>query len=221
MTNGLITCNIVYSTSLVLGLSKLLLLLVKGLGMNSKSFYDSIRAELFKGVISSKQFEGIESIISEYNKQCVNDVRKLAYILATAYHETSKTMQPIAEYGKGKNYDYGKKLKMNRKPYTTPNQLYYGRGFVQLTWYENYEAMGKRLNLDLLNNPDLMLTLEPSIQTMFIGMKMGMFTGRKLSDYFNDTKTDWIGARRIINGLDKADLIAQYAKTFYKALTLE
>lgn len=188
--------------------------------MNSKSFYDSIRAELFKGAISSKQFEGIEAIISEYNKQCVSDVRKLAYILATAYHETAKTMQPIAEYGKGKNYGYGKKLNMSRKPYTTPNQLYYGRGFVQLTWYENYEAMGKRLGLDLLNNPDLMLTLEPSIQTMFIGMKMGMFTGKKLSDYFNHTKTDWVNARRIINGTDKAELIAGYAKTFYKALTL-
>lgn len=189
--------------------------------MNTKSFYDSIRSELFKGSISSKQFEGIEAIIKEYNERCINDPRKLAYILATAYHETGKDMQPIPEGGKGKNYDYGKKLKMNRQPYSTPNQLYYGRGLVQITWFENYQAMGKKLGLDLLNNPDLMLTMKPSVDAIYYGMTLGMFTGKKLSDYFNATKTDWINARRIINGMDKAELIAGYAKTFYKALTLE
>lgn len=192
--------------------------------MNTKSFYDTIRAELFKGSISSKQFEGIEAIIKEYSVLCVNDLRKLAYILATAYHETAKTMQPIAEYGKGKNYDYGKKLKMSRKPYTTPNQLYYGRGFVQLTWYENYANMGKLLGVDLLNNPDLAMNMEIAIKIMFEGMlraksRFGDFTGKSLEDYFNASKTDWVNARRIINGMDKADLIAGYAKTFYKALT--
>lgn len=188
--------------------------------MNTKSFYDTIRPALFKGSISSKQFEGVEAIISEYNRLCINDVRKLAYVLATSYHETAKTMQPIAEYGKGKNYDYGKQLKMSRKPYTTPKQIYYGRGFVQLTWYENYEAMGKQLGLDLLNNPDILLTLKPSIDVMFVGMTKGMFTGKKLSDYFTTDKTDWINARKIINGLDAANTIAGYAKIFYNSLTL-
>lgn len=188
--------------------------------MNTKTFYDTIRPTLFAGSISSKQFEGIEAILSEYSSQCINDLRKLAYILATAYHETAKTMRPIAEYGKGKNYDYGKKLKMSRKTYTTPHQLYYGRGFVQLTWYENYDNMGKKLGLDLLNNPDLLLTLKPSIDVMFLGMTKGMFTGKKLADYFTDSKTDWVNARRIINGTDVAERIAGYAKIFYNALTL-
>lgn len=189
--------------------------------MNSKSFYDSIRPTLFSGSIGTKQFEGIEIIISEYNKQCINDLRKLAYILATIYHETAKTMQPIAEYGKGKNYDYGKKLKMSRKAYSTPNQIYYGRGYIQLTWYENYDAMGKKLGLDLLNNPDLMLNVRVSTEATFKGMILGMFTGKKLIDYFNSKKTDWINARKIINGLDAAEKIANYAKIFYKSLTLE
>lgn len=188
--------------------------------MNTKSFYDTIRPSLFKGSISAKQFEGIEAILSEYNRLCINDVRKLAYVLATAFHETAKTMQPIAEYGKGKGYDYGKQLKMSRKPYSSPKQIYYGRGFVQLTWHENYEAMGKQLGLDLLKNPDLLLTLKPSIDVMFIGMTKGMFTGKKLSDYFTSDKTDWGNARKIINGLDAANTIAGYAKIFYNALTL-
>lgn len=189
--------------------------------MNSKSFYDSVRATLFNGSISTQQFNGIEGIIAEYNKQCLNDIRQLAYILATIYHETAKTMKPIAEYGKGAKYDYGKKLKMNRKPYTTPNQLYYGRGYVQLTWYENYDAMGKKLGLDLLNNPDLLLTVPVSTAVTFTGMKLGMFTGKKLSDYFNKDKTDWVNARRIINGIDAAEKIANYARLFYSALTME
>lgn len=188
--------------------------------MNTKAFYDTVRPAMFGGSISTKQFQGMEGIISEYNRLCINDLRQLAYILATIYHETAKTMQPIAEYGKGAKYDYGKKLKMSRKPYTTPNQLYYGRGYVQLTWYENYEAMGKKLGLDLLNNPDLLLTVDVSTKVTFIGMRLGMFTGKKLSDYFNSNTTDWVNARKIINGLDKAQLIANYARTFYGALTL-
>jgi len=165
----------------------------------------------FSGSISSKQFEGIEAIINGYNKRCINDLRKLAYALSTVYHETAKTMQAISEYGKGKNYDYGKKLKMSRKPYSLPNQIFYGRGYPQLTWYENYDNMGKQLGLDLLNNPDLMLKLDVSVDALFIGMSKGMFTGKKLSEYFTPDKTDWVNARRIINGTDAAERIAGYA----------
>lgn len=188
--------------------------------MNTKKFYDTIRPTLFNGSISTKQFEGIESIIKGYNKRCINDLRKLAYSLSTVYHETAKTMQAIPEYGKGKNYDYGKKLKMSRKPYSAPDQIFYGRGYPQLTWYENYDNMGKKLGLDLLNNPDLMLKLDVSVDALFIGMTNGMFTGKKLSDYFTDSKTDWVNARRIINGTDAAEKIAGYAKIFYNALTM-
>jgi len=189
--------------------------------MNTKSFYDSIRLTLFNGSISGKQFEGLEAILNEYNVLCLNDVRKLAYILATVYHETAKTIQPIREYGKGKGLDYGKKLKMSRKHYTVPDQLYYGRGHVQLTWFENYQAMGKALGVDLLNNPDLMLTMDVSVKATFLGMTKGMFTGKSLSDYFTDSKTDPVNARKVINGLDSAQKIRGYYDLFYGALTLQ
>jgi putative chitinase len=52
---------------------------------------------------------------------------------------------------------------------------------------------------------------------MITGILKGLFTEKKLSDYLNKD-TDWINARRIINGLDKAELIAVYAKKFYTAL---
>ena len=188
--------------------------------MNTKSFYDSIRPSLFKGKISAKQFQGIEAIIAEYNRFCLNDPRKLAYVLATAYHESAMSMQPIPEYGKGAKYDYGKKLKMSRKTYTTPDKLYYGRGLVQLTWYENYQAMGKFLSMPLLEDPDLLLDMEVSVRVLFTGMIRGMFTGKSLSTYFTADKTDWVNARRIINGTDVADRIANYAKIFYNAILL-
>lgn len=194
--------------------------------MNTKSFYDLIRGSLFKGKLSAKQVEGINAILAEYERICVNDLRKLAYILATAYHESAQTMQPIAEYGKGKNYDYGKKLKMSRKPYTTPDKLYYGRGLVQLTWYENYANMGKILGLPLLEQPELLLTMDVSVKVLFEGMlkgksSFGDFTGKSLENYFTADKTDWVNARRIINGTDAAQKIAGHAEAFYEALTAE
>lgn len=189
--------------------------------MNAKSFYDSIRITLFKGSLSAIQVKGIEAILAEYHRLAINDLHKLAYILATAYHETAYRMYPVEEYGRGKNYAYGRKIKMSRLPYTTPDKLYYGRGHVQLTWYENYQAMGKLLGVDLLNKPELALDLSISVQILFQGMIRGMFTGRKLADYFSATKRDPYNARRIVNGIDKAVTIQKYYKLFYNALTLQ
>ncbi len=137
-------------------------------------------------------------------------------MLATAYHETARTMQAIAEYGKGSGKPYGK---VDAKT----GKAYYGRGLVQLTWAENYKKMGKLLKLPLYLNPDLALQLPIAVQIMFEGMLRaesfrGDFTGKSLEDYFTSSKTDWINARRIVNGLDKANMIASYARKFHEAL---
>jgi len=50
-------------------------------------------------------------------------------------------------------------------------------------------------------------------------MMEGTFTGVRLSTYFNPNKDDWMNARRIINGLDKANLIAGYGKSYYAAIS--
>ena len=196
--------------------------------MERKIFYDTIKTSLFNSKLSDTQVEGMEAILSEWEKQQLTDFRWLAYILATAFHETAKTMQPIEEFGKGKNHDYGKKLKMGGGPgkrvsYTTPDKLYYGRGHTQNTWYENYQALTNAANKegrnwDFLNAPELLLTMEPSIWATFYAMQHGLYTGRRLMQYFNDTTEDWVNARKIINGLDRAELIAGYGKTFFAAL---
>lgn len=145
------------------------------------------------------------------------DKKRFAYMLATAWHETAFTFLPIREYGLGKKYKYGK-----------PNDrglVYYGRGYVQLTWDYNYEKMGKLLKIDLLKNPDLALDPQVAVKIMFKGFYGGFFTGRRLEQYFNQKTTDPINARRIINGVrkgellpDKAEEIAKHYLLFLKGL---
>lgn len=185
--------------------------------INKESFYKKIRVALFDKLTQS-QVDGMEAILTEWERGKYSDLRMLAYMLATTYHETARTMQPIEEYGKGKTRPYGKMIKMDRTAYTSPKQLYYGRGFVQLTWYENYQKAGKILKVDLLNNPSLAMQLDIATKILFEGMFKGWFTGRKLSDYIG-LKCDFVGARRIINGTDKASTIASYANGFLTALS--
>ena len=190
------------------------------MSINRNFFFNQIKQTLFNGKLSQTQVTGLTCVLDEWEKNySKNDDRFLAYMLATAHHETDRQINGIEEYGKGKGRPYGKKLKMSKVPYATPDKLYYGRGLVQLTWYENYEKAGKKIGVDLLNNPQLALNINNAVKIMFLGMTEGWFTGRKLSSYFNGAAEDWINARRIINGLDKANLIASYAHQYYASIS--
>lgn len=204
--------------------------------MNKENFFSSVRTDLF-GSLTQSQVNGINTILD-----CIKELptNMQAYILATAYHETAKTMQPISEYGKGKNYLYGcwetnskgqkycYKSGSKASVYTeqeNPN-LFYGRGYVQLTWFSNYELATKKLQdagiltkeQSLLDSPELANDPKIAAYIMKHGMLGGWFTGRALYHYFSDTLSDYVNARRIINGTDQKDLIASYAKKFEKAL---
>lgn len=146
-------------------------------------------------------------------------------MLATSYHETGRTMQPVEEIGKGAGKPYGKKIKYDGTRYSTPDRIYYGRGDVQLTWYENYEMMGRLLNMPLLNQPELALKPEISARIMIEGMTRGIsnrgdFTGVSLESFFNNRKDDPYNARKIINGLDQANIIAGYYFKFLEAIEM-
>jgi putative chitinase len=144
-----------------------------------------------------------------------------AYLLATVAHECAGTWLPIVERGLRSYFD-----KYDRPPLaaalgnTKPGQgyLYRGRGYVQLTGYDNYLRFSQVLHIDLVSNPDR--ALEPGIayQIMSIGMARGLFTGKPLSAYVNGSRTDFLNARRVINGLDKASLIAAQATEFLLAI---
>jgi putative chitinase len=190
--------------------------------INRISFYAKVRNAF--GPLKQTQVDGFDAVLNEWQKRDLKDMRWVAYILATVWHETAKTMQPVEEDGKGKGKDYGKKLKMGNGPhsrvgYTTPDKIYYGRGYTQNTWFENYDALTKAaqsqgFGWDFLNNPELLLQPRPSIWATFHAMTTGLYTGRKLSQYFNDVMDDNINARRIINGNDQAERIKGYALTF-------
>lgn len=188
---------------------------------NPEKFFPSVRISLFDGRLTQSQVDGINFILSEWEKNWQErDLRCLAYALATTFHETARTMQPIEEFGKGSNYPYGKRRKMTGEPYSDYSEIYYGRGFVQLTWYENYQKAGEKLGYDFLSDPSLVMVPDVAAEILLRGMFEGWFTGRKLSSFFTSEKTDWVGARTIINGTDKAAMIGDYAKKFYSALSL-
>lgn len=179
--------------------------------MDRSKFFAGARADVFGRRVSQKQVDGTEAILAEAERRGV-PLKHLAYILATAYHETAATMQPIREYGRGKGRAYG-------KPVGPFSQVYYGRGFVQLTWLDNYDKAGRAFGVDLVKEPDRALEPVLAANIMFTGMAEGWFTTKKLAHYINDQKTDYVGARRIVNGTDRAQKIAGYARSFEAALT--
>lgn len=180
--------------------------------INRNFFFTQVRRTLFANNLKQSQVDGLNAILDGWEaKYAADDDRWLAYALATVYHETDQTMQPIEEYGKGRGMPYG-------KVYPETGQIYYGRGFVQLTWYYNYQKMTELLGVDFFHHPDLALDLDKATNIMFIGMINGVFTGKALKNYFNSTTEDWFNARRIINGIDKAQAIAMYGHNFYSAI---
>jgi len=94
---------------------------------------------------------------------------------------------------------------------------------VQITWEENYAKFRRRVlehfNVDLVADADKALQPDVTAFILFEGMINGEFTGKKLADYFNAKTNDPYTARRIVNGLDKASVIANYYKMFYADLS--
>jgi hypothetical protein len=134
-----------------------------------------------------------------------------AYVLATTWHETNATMRPVEEAYWVKNADAWRAKNLRYYPW-------HGRGYVQLTWQANYLKAGKALNVDLTTDPDLAMRAEIAAPILVQGMQEGWFTGKKLADYISGSKKDYIEARRIVNGTDRASLIAGYAREYEKLL---
>lgn len=230
----------------------------------------------------------------------VTDIRWMAYMLATAYWETTSlkresvptldkhhkpmfdkkgkplvhsrsrwaiTMSPVEEVGHGANRKYFLPVKVKSLPAdearvteqdgdqfkvtakgtnaaitkgaklgTSATQkatksyadddgtelAYYGRGYVQLTWWSNYAKAGAELNmgLKLLLQPDLVLQPETAYKVMAHGMLTGkgFANGRKLIKYIHGATADYVGARHMVNGSDHAVDIADIAKQFQTIL---
>lgn len=170
-------------------------------------FFNRVRGSLFNGSLKQSQVDGMNYMLDAFERDYNwPDLRWLAYAFATAYHETAFTMEPISEYG-SQSY-------LQSKPYYP----YYGRGYVQLTWEDNYRKMGTKIGVNLLGS-NKERALEPAIaaEVMYSGMQDGDFTGKRLSNYFSSSVNDPVNARRIINGTDRAQTIAGYHEKFLAA----
>jgi hypothetical protein len=191
-------------------------------------YFDAVRGPLFSGIMNQEQVDGQEYILSMWEKY-VNghDLRWLAYFLATALHETAATMQPVAEYGKGSGQPYG-------EPVAETGEAYYGRGYVQLTWDDNYKRADSEFDWhdeeSCYLHPDRQLQGPIAARTGYRGMMNAWFrSGKQFDVFFNADKDDPYHARDIINGdMDMkpswgggqtyGQIIADYHHNFLSAL---
>lgn len=193
---------------------------------NGAAFFASVKAANLLGPsLDQSEVDGVNAILAACGGAGWGP-KWTAYALATADRETGGTMQPIKEWG-GPAYftrmydvqgrDPARARKMGN---TIPGDgaRYCGRGYVQLTWKANYAKAGDALGYPLTGNPDLAMRPDIAAAIMVRGMAEGWFTGKKLADYITAEKADFVNARRIINGTDKAREIAAEAERYLEAL---
>lgn len=173
-----------------------------------------------------------KDLLAENAEHGVNNINQYAYELATTKRETHMGNW-MNEFGKSSYFE--KKYGMNSShrddlQNTQPGDgaKFHGRGLVQITGRRNYTDWTERMEkenyqhngqaVDLVNHPEL--AADPGIAAHIAvkGMRDGTFTGRKMGDYINDSKTDFYNARRVINGTDHAQEIADQATAFQSVL---
>lgn len=194
-----------------------------GIGLaDPAKFFAAVKAPaLFTSALKPDQKAGLEAILAAA-AAAKWPLSFAAYALATAFHETAATMQPVREaFWLSESW---------RKAHLTKYYPYYGRGYVQLTWRKNYERADRELGLGgkLVSNLDLGMKPEVAAPIMIKGMEQGWFCASKdgarhdlarhVARSGPSTRAQYQSARRIINGVDKADKIAGEAIAFQSAL---
>jgi putative chitinase len=178
------------------------------------AFFKQVRQRF--GKLGQNQVDGLNILL---NATVDLPLEHRAYVFATAWHETGPTgsslhMLPRKEiWGPSeaqKRYEGNRGLG-NTQP--GDGKLFMGRGYVQITGRANYVKASAITGQPLVSNPDLAMQASIAAKIIVDGMTKGWFTGKSMADY--DT---YIEMRRVVNGTDKASLIAGYAKSFEEAL---
>ncbi len=192
--------------------------------MNRAAFFAAIRKSLFGGSLQPGQVERVE-ILLDAIERADWPLAYAAYAFGTAHHETAK-WQHLKELG-GSTYFTRMYDKTGERPKVAATlgntevgdgARFAGRGFVQLTGRANYRKAGTAIGIDLIKEPQR--AEEPAIAARLLiwGMETGAYTGKACRDYLDKTPPDYVGARRIINGTDRASMVAGYAREFAAAL---
>lgn len=182
--------------------------------MNDALFFATARNALFGGKLTTPQVQGLDELLKAADAAAW-PLPWTAYLLATAFHETNATMQPVREaYWLSEAW-----RKANLRYYPA-----YGRGYVQITWAANYAKADAELGLSgkLIANYDLAMQPDIAARIAVRGMSEGWFTGKSCVSYLPvagaATQDQFTQARRIINGTDAAAKIAAYAMFFQHSL---
>ena len=196
--------------------------------MNRSAFYAALRKTW--GGFSHPQVRGFERYLDRIAQTPALPINHSAYVLATVWHETGTRMQPVRETFASTDdqavarlnaaWNAGR-LSWVKTPYwqrDARGRSWYGRGDVQITHAQNYENLGTRLGIPLARSPDLALDPQVAMEIAWVGMTEGLFTGKRLADYLTADKTEYVSARRIVNGVDRAKRIAGEARLFESAL---
>lgn len=188
--------------------------------MSRASFYSSVTKELFFNSLPAWQKDPLDAIMDEWER-LDRHITECAYLMATAYHESGR-FKYDEEIGKGAGKKYGEEIFLS----SSKTVAFYGRGWPQHTWLTNYAKLSVRATLafgkemDFVNKPDAInASDEVQAWAMWECMISGLWTGKNFADYKNaEGVLDYFEARRIVNGTDRADLIAGYARKFEEAL---
>jgi hypothetical protein len=148
----------------------------------------------------------IKAILWECDQQGLKLLTQKAYVLATVEHETAGSFKPVEE-----GYYLGGAERVKAFQKTLRYWPYFGRGYVQLTWERNYAKYSRILGVDMVKNPHIATVPNVALFILVHGFKTGAFTGHTLERHVREGKTDFLNARRCINGTDRAGYISQIA----------
>ena len=197
-------------------------------------------------IFSRLRTDNTERRIVDVALQQGASLMQTAYLLATAEHETGGVMVPnvenlnyttstrIMQVWLSRFRCIAEAELFVRNPRALANRVYNGRmgnrmgsddgwtyrgrGLVHITGRDNYAKMGKVLGIDLVNNPDRALEPSIAVDCLVKGSLNGVYTGHPLSRYINPDTVDLFGARRVINGVDRAADIAKITERWYQLL---
>jgi putative chitinase len=205
------------------------------------AFFRRVRSDLYGGRLTPGAVAGHEAVLDTWAAlQPEGACRPLAYVLATAFHETGGVMLPVTEnlnYSAAgllrtfpRHFNPAEAKAYQRQPERIANRAYggrmgnggeasgdgwryRGRGLVQITGRANYRRFG------IEDCPDKALEPQRATAILIEGMLGGCFTGKRLDDYFAAGRSDWTGARAIINGRDRAADVGRYGRIYLQALS--
>lgn len=204
--------------------------------MDRQKFFNSVRSGVFKGSMSQPQVDGMNALMDAGLKYGLTDPQHMANVLAQVFRETGGYMLGIKETVMPHHQDKNPsdqevirrldrafangQLKWVKTPYW--REGWFGRGPIQITHRDNYVKMGRAVGSDLVANPNLAMDKNIGASIAVLGMRDGMFTGKKLRDYVFPQALDASPSgnpRRIVNGQDGSDSeVAANHRKFHAAL---